>query len=143
MAFTKDRADRLSASFALFRPRLDALTTEFTRGLSGSLPDAADAFGQLFDRHADRFATEVERLGTAMPDVRAAEDALRALGATLADRGVGPDRYPLIRDVWLASMERVGDYAWTDRLEADWSAALNAMAAVMAEGARSARNRAA
>jgi|GEM_PF-1412479 hemoglobin-like flavoprotein len=143
MAITQDRSDRLSASFALFEPRLDAVVAGFTDRLAAAAPDADVAIAEMLDEHGEGFAAVVGRLGETMPDFGSIAEPLRSLGAGFAARGVAPDRYPLIREVWLAAMGDVADYAWTDRLESDWSAALDAMGTIMAEGAGSARTRAA
>ena len=69
-----------------------------------------------------------------LEDVTVLQESLRDLGAQHVQWGAKPDDYFLVRDALVRAIHSASA-SWTDELEADWRAAITAIAVPMLQGA--------
>lgn len=63
---------------------------------------------------------------------------LHEMGSRHVGYGTQAEHYPVVRDTLVAVMGEIAGDAWNDQLTADWTAALNVVAGIMLEGAKTA-----
>jgi hemoglobin-like flavoprotein len=131
-------AARIRASFELLAPRSPAVVDAFYVTLFESAPAVRALFpSDLRPQKGHLLAalTLVVRHADNLPSLAA---PLREMGARHLRYGAQEAHYGVVRDALLATLAQFAGSAWTAELRADWTAALNAVAGLMLEGARAA-----
>lgn len=139
MSFSEDQIDRLASSYALLEPRLDTLVENFYDRLFTTAPGVRSMFPDDMSTQRSHLASALRLVAKNIANIDSLAEPLRAMGARHIGYGAQEAHYPVVRDTLVASMAEVADDAWTDRIGADWKAALNAVAGFMIEGAHSAQ----
>ena len=136
--------EALETSFDIIAPRGGELVELFYTRLFAAAPAVKPLFaGTDLARQRTMLLRTLVLLRKALRDLDAIVPALRALGARHVGYGARPEHYPVVADVLIAAMAEVAGAAWELRHERAWSAALEAVAGAMLEGANGATDDAA
>lgn len=136
MALKQDQIERLGASYQLLEPRLDQLVSDFYDRLFLAAPQVRSMFPQDMSNQKQHLGGAIKLVAKHIANIDQLAQPLREMGARHVGYGAQEAHYPVVRDTLVASMAEISGYAWTQNLTNDWTAALNAVAGYMLEGAQ-------
>jgi hemoglobin-like flavoprotein len=126
----------LGTSFDLVAPRGDELVDVFYARLFTAAPAVRPLFaGTDMRRQKGMLLGALVLLRKSLRDLDRIVPALHEMGARHARYGAGPEHYPVVGEVLIASMAEVAGDDWCAEYSAAWAAAYDIVAATMIEGA--------
>lgn len=135
-----DMIERLEQSFDALSGRADELIERFYESLFGKHPQVRSMFPEDMREQKKKLLASLvlvmKNLRT--PDKLAAP--LREMGQRHVGYGTQPEHYPVVRDTLVGVMADMAGDAWNEQLDQDWRGAIDAVAAIMLEGAASAQD---
>jgi len=138
MPFTDEQIQRLTRSFQLMEPQLDALVSVFYRRLFDAAPQVRDLFSDDLKSQKEHMTAALLLVAKNIHDLEFLRLPLQRMGATHVGYGAEQQHYPVVRDAMVGALGEVAGYTWTQALADDWSTALDTVAGFMIEGARQA-----
>ena len=130
--------EALETSFDLVAPRGDELMDVFYARLFAAAPAVKPLFaGADLKKQKTMLLGTLVLLRKSLRDLEAIVPKLRELGARHVAYGAGPEHYPVVGVVLIASMAEIADEAWRPEYERAWSEAFAVVAGAMVEGAES------
>lgn len=133
-----DQAARIRASFDLVAPHADAVVEAFYANLFAAAPAARALFPEDMAAQRQHLAAALALVVKHADRLETLAPALREMGVRHIRYGATPAHYGVVRDVLIATLAQHAGAAWNEQLASDWTAALNAVAGIMLDGARAA-----
>jgi hemoglobin-like flavoprotein len=131
--------DTLRSSFELVLSREPELTHAFYDVLFSKYPQVRPLFSRnTRDRQERMLAEALVAVMDHLEDAPWLTQTLHALGAKHKDYGVTEVMYDWVGDALLTTLARAAGPAWTAQVNAAWTEAYGAIAALMKAGARQA-----
>ena len=131
----------LRESFDLVVSRAPDMTRRFYAILFERYPQVRPLFGRSTEKQEQMLTRALVAVLDRLEDGAWLGDTLRALGAKHVDYGVTEEMYPWVGDALLATLAEVAGEAWTPQVEKAWTDAYAAIAGLMLDGARRAKER--
>ena len=134
----EDQIQRLEYSFNLLAPRAQELADRFYANLFAQNPGLRAMFP---DDMSDQKNKLIASLSLVVKNLRTPEklrDPLQDMGRRHVDYGAKEAQYPVVRDTLISVMAQMAGAAWTDEYQTDWTTALDFVASIMLEGAKTA-----
>lgn len=131
----KQRAQRITESYALVAPSVDRIAEHFYAALFRDHAALRAIFPADMTRQRQHLATAIAMTARNADRIAAMEQPLREMGARHQRYGALPAHYPVVCDLLIAAIAHVAGPAWNSRLEADWRELLGAVSAAMLRGA--------
>jgi len=128
--------ERIRSSFQLLAPRGQDVVNDFYERLFRTAPSVRPLFPDDMSGQKGHLLAALGLVVKHADNLGALTEPLHEMGARHVGYGAQPAHYGVVRDTLLATLAQFAGGAWTPQLEADWTAALNAVAGVMLEGAR-------
>ncbi len=138
-----DQIERIQSSFNALAPQADELVNRFYTKLFSDHPEVRPMFPDDMAEQKKKLAGSIGLVVKNVARFEQIAPALREMGARHVEYGTQPEHYPVVRDTLLSVMSEMAGSLWNDDLQADWTAALNAVAATMIEGAEQLQRKAA
>lgn len=135
MSLTPDAIARIRSSFNLVAPHADKLMETFYSNLFKKYPQVRSMFPKDMTDQKKHLAAAIGLVVKHADNLGAIEKPLQEMGQRHVGYKVTPEQYPLVRETLMDSLAQVAGKAFTPQLRGDWSAAVNAVAGVMLEGA--------
>lgn len=135
--------ERIESSFRLLAPRGPELVDRFYAQMFAAHPSLRAMFPADMAQQKAKLLASIQLVISNLRRPEALTKPLHELGARHASYGVMEAHYPVVRDTLVAVMAEMAGDAWTAQLAADWTAALDTVAAAMIEGQRAAATRSA
>jgi hemoglobin-like flavoprotein len=134
----------LRSSFDLVVGRAPDLTARFYAIFFARYPQVKPMFGRNApERQQEMLTQALVAVLDHLEDAPWLASALRALGAKHVEYGVRDEMYAWVGESLLATLAEVAADDWSPALEKAWGDAIGAIAGLMLEGAKEARDRAA
>lgn len=130
------RVARIRLSFEAVAPRAHALIDLFYDKLFANYPQVRPMFPADMTQQKKHLLGAVGLVVKHADNLDAIRAALMEMGARHVGYGAKPDHYPIVRDTLLGALAETAGNVWNAQLREDWAEALNAVAAIMLEGAR-------
>ena len=134
---------RIRSSFELLSPMGNELIDTFYQFLFAAAPSVRALFPSEMKAQKDHLLAAVGLVVKHADNLPSLDAALMEMGARHVKYGARPEHYPVVRDNMIAALSQTAGQAWNAQLAADWTTALNAVAAAMIKGAEQAQSRAA
>lgn len=130
--------ERLQSSFNALKPQGEELVETFYAKLFSDHPEVRTMFPEEMKDQRNKLLQSLAFVVANLrkPDVMT--EKLHELGAGHARFGTTAEHYPIVRDELLYAMGAVAGDLWTAQLQEDWTAAINAVAGIMLDGAAAA-----
>lgn len=126
---------RLESSFVALKDQGDVLTETFYGRLFTNHPEVRSMFPDDMQHQRKKLFQSVAFVVANLRKSDALREKLLQMGAEHVSYGTKAEHYPVVRDNLVAAMGEVAGDLWSEQLEADWKAALDAVSAIMIEGA--------
>ena len=130
--------ERLERSFKLLAPRGQELVDRFYAKLFSENRPLREMFPDNMTEQKQKLLASLVFVVQNLRKPDQMVDPLREMGRRHAGYGTQAEHYPVVRDTLVAVMGEMAGEAWNDQLTADWNAALNVVAGIMLEGAKTA-----
>lgn len=134
-----DQVARIRSSFDLLAPRAGELMDRFYERLFRDYPSVKPMFPADMAKQKSHLTAAVALVVKHADNLAALEKPLQEMGARHVGYGAQPAHYGAVRDTMVATLAEMAQAAWTPELNADWTEALNTVAAAMIRGAESVR----
>lgn len=138
MQLAPDTIGRLEASFGAVRPKADKLVNVFYDKLFQKAPAIRLMFPKEFAEQKKKLQAALAMVAGSIRKPDALAPQLRETCARHVGYGAQESHYALVRDTMLEALASVAGPAWSPQLTQDWTQALDLVAGLMIEGARSA-----
>ncbi|GAA1390548.1 globin family protein [Kitasatospora putterlickiae] len=129
----------IKSSFALVEPHGTAVTGYFYEHLFEHHPAVRGLFAEHVDEQRDRLWAALGALVEHLEDTGTLLGLLRDLGARHAGYGALVDHFPAVGGSLLATLEHHAGDAWTEEVEASWTALYGVVADTMGQALTAAR----
>lgn len=140
---TPDQADRIRTGFALLAPEAEQIVDRFYQKLFAENPGVRGMFPDDMREQRQHLAAAIGLVVGHAGDLEPIRGALMEMGARHVSYGARPEHYPVVRDTLVATLGEVAGDGWSQEDGAAWTAALNAVAGIMLDGAGQAGSQAA
>lgn len=130
--------ERLISSFNLLAPRGQELVDRFYSHLFSQHPELRALFPEVMQDQKHKLLTALVLVVKNLRRVETLRPPLMDLGRRHAGYGAQPEHYAIVRDALVGVMAEMAGDAWSPQLDRDWNRAIDYVASVMLEGARSA-----
>jgi nitric oxide dioxygenase len=127
--------DKLEESFDLIAPRGDEVVHGLYSRVFDARPDIRPLFPVDMTRHERLVLAALIMVRSSLRDLDRLLGKLRALGARHVAYGAKAEYYPLFTGALVDSMAAVAGEQWTVEYHRAWTAAADALAAAMMQGA--------
>lgn len=126
----------LRSSLALVVEREPVITRRFYEVLFERFPQVEPLFGKNAPQQQQKMLQEaIVAVVDHLEDADWLATTLGAMGRTHVDYGVTAEMYPWVGEALLATLAEIAGEAWTPEVEAAWTEAYQAIAALMLAGA--------
>ena len=130
------QTDLLTTSFAQLRDRDTEFTQAFYSTLFANYPQVQPLFkATQMDEQARKLFASLVLVVNNLTKPETLTPALQGLGTRHIQYGVLPEHYPMVGQTLLNAMAKTLEEQWTSDVEAAWTEAYSAIAAIMLEGA--------
>ena len=129
------RRQRIKDSFNALAPHGETLVNNFYEKLFSEHPGVRSMFPDDMSAQKQHLLTSLALIVKNIDNFAALEQPLKKMGARHVNYGAKPDHYPIVGGTLLAVMADLAGPIWTPELQDDWTAAVNAIATVMLDGA--------
>lgn len=126
---------RLDSSFGALKPQGAELVETFYNKLFSDHPEVRKMFPEEMKDQRNKLLQSLAFVVANLRNSEALSSKLKELGAGHVKYGTTAEHYPVVRDCLLSAMADTAGDLWNDQLQDDWTAAINAVAGIMLEGA--------
>ena len=126
---------RIAANYALIADRMPQLTSSFYTRLFEIAPQVRPLFRIDIDVQSQHLAATLALIVRNLRLMDVLEESLMELGAGHAKVGVRPEHYPIVARTMVQTLRDGSGDAWSDQLEADWTAVFERVCRIMMQGA--------
>ncbi|NOT00997.1 MAG: flavohemoprotein [Phycisphaerales bacterium] len=130
--------ERLISSFNLLAPRGQELVDRFYAHLFSEHPEVRAMFPRDMKDQKQKLLGSLVLVVKNLRQAEQLRQPLMDMGQRHAGYGTQAEHYPVVRDTLVGVMAEMAGDAWTDQLDRDWRQAVDFVASVMIEGARTA-----
>ncbi len=124
----------LRESFTIIEPVAAKAMAYFFGRMFADYPQLRGMFLVSSGGHGERFLQTMRHM-LSLENPQAVRTYLAQLGRDHRKFGVKAEHYEIVRDAFLATLERFAGGAWTDRLRSAWTAAFDLAAKIMIKAA--------
>jgi hemoglobin-like flavoprotein len=131
------QVENIRLSFAALAPQATIVIKRFYQNLFTTHPEVRKMFPAEMNLQREHLLSALRLIVKNVDHLEIIQAPLREMGIRHIAYGTLPAHYPIIRDTLTQSMKEIAGALWNDTLQRDWTDAINAVAAVMIEGAES------
>ncbi len=122
---------RIRSSFALLAPRGQEVIDTFYEMLFSKAPGVRALFPRDMAKQKGHLLAAVGLVVKHADNLGELSKPLAEMGQRHVKYGAQPEHYPVVRDTMVEALAKVAGPVWNAQLAADWTGALNAVAAAM------------